>query len=277
MYANARPASPFEHIHNALGHPGALGMQWHRKNTPGADYTDEDANQPRGLCNGCILGGMRQGSTDHHRVHRPRPSHPGQQFSLDAFSCTTTSRDGCNYCDIYTCLCTGIRYPVFTKTRSAIELCEKTSILFDMHPEWNRGDTDRSITLCTDNSDPPDARFIRLDAESNYRSTEFLHCSAKYRYALERTPPRDKHANGIAERSVGLITLKTNVVMLTPQPPVPPCFWDLAMAYICQTQSFCFNSTIKTSPYYLLHKAPVPFKFLQPFWTPCFVHLGQKN
>jgi hypothetical protein len=253
-------------------------MMWHKKNTPGADFTDEDANMPRGLCTGCILGGMRQGSTDHRRDHRPTPSLPGQQFSLDAFSCTTPSRSNHTYCDIFTDLYTGIRYPVFTKTRTAPELCEKTSIMFDLHPEWNISDAIRSITLCIDdNSDPPDPRFIRVDAESNYKSTEFLHCMAKYKYKLERTPPRDKHANGIAERSVGLVTLKTNVAMQTPQPPVPPCFWDLAMDYACQTLSFCYNSKLKTSPYYFLHKAHVPFKFLQPFWTPCYVYLGQKN
>ena len=278
LYADAKPASKFEHVHDALGHPGTAGMQWHRKNTPGADFTDEDANMPRQLCTGCVLGGMRQGSTDHRRVHRPRPSLPGQQFSVDAFSCTTTSRNGHNYCDLFTDLSSGVRYPVFTKTRTAAELCEKTSILFDLHPEWSNSNKNRTITVCTDDpSDPPDPRFIRVDAESNYRSTEFLHCTAKYSYKLERTPPRDKHANGIAERSVGLVTLKTNVAMLTPSPPVPPCFWDLAMEYACQTLSFCFNSRINTSPYLLLHKTPVPFQFLQPFWTPCYVHLGQKN
>ena len=278
LYADARPGSKFEHVHDTLGHPGTAGMQWHRKNTPGADFTDEDANMPRQLCTGCVLGGMRQGSTDHRRVHRPRPSLPGQQFAVDAFSCTTTSRNGHNYCDLFTDLCSGVRYPVFTKTRTAAELCEKTSILFDLHPDWSNSNQNRTITVCTDDaSDPPDPRFIRVDAESNYKSTEFLHCTAKYNYKLERTPPRDKHANGIAERSVGLVTLKTNVAMLTPSPPVPPSFWDLAMDYACQTLSFCFNSRINTSPYYLLHKTPVPFQFLQPFWTPCYVHLGQKN
>ena len=278
LYSNAKPESKFEHLHNALGHPGTLGMQWHRKYTPGADYTDADANKPRGLCTGCVLGGMRQGSTDHLRVHRPASSCPGRNFALDAFMCNTTSRNGHNHCDIFTDLHTGIRYPVFTKTRSAAELCEKTSILFDLHPEWKSKDPDRCITLCTDDkSDPPDTRFIRVDPESNYKSTEFLHCASSYGYALERTPPRDKHANGIAERSVGLVTLKRYVIMLTPQPPVPLCFWDVAMAYACQTQSFCYNSALKTSPYFLLNKVPVPFKFLQPFWTPCYVHLGQKN
>ena len=278
LYVDARPASKYEHVHESLGHPGTSGMLWHKNNTPGADFTDEDANTPRGLCSGCVLGGMRQGSTDHRRDHRPSPSLPGQQFSLDAFSCTTPSRANHNYCDIFTDICTSIRYPVFTKTRTALELCERTSILFDLHPEWTTGDALRSINLCIDNtSDPPDPRFIRLDAESNYRSSEFLHCMANYKYRLERTPPRDKHANGIAERSVGLVTLKTNVAMQTPQPPVPPCFWDLAMEYACQTLSFCYNSKLKTSPYYFLHKVHIPFKFLQPFWTPCYVYLGQKN
>lgn len=278
MYINATPDSKYEHVHATLGHPGAQGMQWHRKNTPGAQYTDDDANKPRGVCRGCVLGGMRQKSTDHKRIHRAKPSHPGQQLSLDAFSNTTPSRDGFRFCDIYTDLFTGIRYPVFTKSRSAPELVDKTTILLDLHADWNRTDPDRMITLSRDHqSDPPDPRFIRVDAESNYKSTEFLHCAASYRYTLERTPPRDKHANGIAERSVGLVTLKTNVAMLTPNPPVPPCFWDLAMAYSCQTLSFCYNSAIDTSPYFLLHGTHVPFKFLQPFWTPCYVYMGQKN
>ena len=278
LYTNARPASTFEHVHNALGHPGDLIMQWHRKNTPGAYYTDEDANLPRGLCNGCVLGGMRQRSTDHLRVHRAPPTYPGQQFALDAFTCTTPSRLGNNYCDIFTDLFTKVRYPVFTKNRTAAELCAKTAILFDLHPEWNRPDTNRSITTWTDedykNLDP---RFIRLDAESNYTSVEFLHCVAKYLYGLERTATRDKHANGSAERSNGLVAHKTNVAMLSPPIPVPLCFWDIAMEYTCQTLSFTYNSTLKTSPYYRIHGRHVPFKYLQPFWTPCYVHLGQKN
>ena len=124
---------------------------------------------------------------------------------------------------------------------------------------------------------PSEPRFIRVDAENNYSSTEFLHFASERKYTLERTPPRDKHANGVAERSVGLITVKTNVIMNTPRPPVPTYFWDLAMAYACDTMSLCYSRSLKTSPYTLLHRKPVPFPFLQPFWTPCYVYFGQKN
>ena len=167
---------------------------------------------------------------------------------------------------------------MFTSSRSADELSAKFTIFCDLHPEFLIGDADRYLIFDPEgDTEPPDSRFIRVDAEANYTSTEFLHCAATYRYKLERTPPRDKHANGIVERPVGLVTLKTNVIMLTPTPPVPLHFWDLAMAYACDTLSFCFSKSINTSPYHLEHKAHVPFQYLQPFWTPCYVHYGQKN
>ena len=238
LYTNAQPASHFEHLHASLGHPGSAGMEYHRSHTPGAQFSDDDANAPRGLCTGCLLGGMRQVSTDHKRTHRKPPSRPGQQFVLDAFSCTTTSRSGFKFCDILTDMNTHIRYPVFTKNRSAEELCDKATVLFNLHPEWqaNNQSADRIITIDdADPAHPDDTRYIRVDAESNYSSTEFLQCAATHKYLLERTPPRDKHANGAAERSVGLVTLKTNVVMMAPTPPVPLNFWPEAMAYVCDT------------------------------------------
>jgi transposase InsO family protein len=275
-YTNAQPASKYEHIHHSLGHPGEAGMQWHRKNTPGAEYTAEDASKPRGLCNGCLQGGMRQASTDHLRQHRTPPTRPGQSFSMDAFTCTTRSRNGNLYCDVLLDHFSRRHYCIFTKNRSAQELCEKATILFDLHPEWTSTKTSRSISFDSEEREPS-SNFIRLDAESNYTSTEFLHWASQQGFRLERVPPRDKHANGAAERAVGVLTLTTNVIMLTPTPPVPLCFWDLAMEYAADTLSFCYSKAIKTSPYVLLHKAPVPFKFLQPFWTSCYVYFGQKN
>ena len=278
LYTNAKPASTYEHVHASLGHPGLAGMAWHRKHTPGANYTDADANAIRGLCQGCVYGGMRQASTDHTRTHRPKPTRPGQQFSLDAFTCVHKSRDNIICCDILTDHFTRERYPIFTRDRSAAELCLKTSILFNLHTEWMSGQIDRFIQYDSDVIvDPIDVRFIRVDAESNYKSREFFALAASLRYTLERTPPRDKHANGIAERSVGLVTLKTNVIMLTPTPKVPVSFWPEAMAYACDTLSFNLVKTLNTSPYTLLHNAPVPLAYLQPFWTPCFVYLGQKK
>jgi hypothetical protein len=277
LYTNAQPASLYEHVHNCLAHPGKAGMEWHRANTPGAAYTTEDANKPRGLCRGCVEGGMRQASTDHRRQHRPPPTRAGQEFSLDAFTCTTRSRNGNQYCDILVDHYSRKRYCIFTRNRTAAELCEKATILFDLHPEWDRDRKDRIISVDFGDNDPPDSRFIRLDAEANYTSTEFLHWAAMRGYRLERSPVRDKHANGTAERSVGIVIQTTNVIMLTPNPQVPLCFWDLAMDYAADTLSFCYAKAIKTSPYFLLHKKPPPFKFLQPFWTSCYVYYGQKN
>jgi hypothetical protein len=54
--------------------------------------------------------------------------------------------------------------------------------------------------------------------------------TASFGYRLERTPERDKHANGVAERTVGIIAVKTNIAMLNPFPSVPK-YWDLAMTY----------------------------------------------
>jgi hypothetical protein len=132
--------------------------------------------------------------------------------------------------------------------------------LFNSHPEWS------SLGSTT-------SRFIRLDPEANYRSTDFLAWAHSYGYKLEHTPPRDKHAGGIAERAVGVISMKTNTAMLTPIPPVPKIFWDLAMTYTCVTQSFCYNVVIGTSPYNLITKTHVNIRHLQPFWSTCYVHI----
>ena len=52
--------------------------------------------------------------------------------------------------------------------------------------------------------DPPTPcdRFVRADSEKSYTSKEFIACLSAFGYRLERTPPRDKHANGVAERTV---------------------------------------------------------------------------
>jgi hypothetical protein len=191
-YKNAAPTSLYDQVHHALGHPGEQGMAWHKKHTIGAAYTEEDATQARSLCRGCVEGGMRQMSTDHRRVHRPRPTEPGQQFSCDAFQCKTQSARGFHYCDFFTDLCTRIVYPVFTKTRSAEELCKVISLLFDAHPSWkpNRNRAFRSFVIDDDDAPtPPDSdRFIRLDAETSYRSAEFQAMAHRYGYRLQHNP-----------------------------------------------------------------------------------------
>jgi hypothetical protein len=280
-YKNAAPTSLYDQVHHALGHPGDQGMAWHKKHTIGANYTEEDANRARSLCRGCVQGGMRQMPTDHRRVHRPRPTEPGQQFSCDAFQCKTQSARGNHFCDLLTDLCTRIVYAVFTRTRSALELCKVLSLLFNAHPSWkpNRDRSSRSFVIDNDDAPPPieGDRFIRLDAETSYRSAEFQAMAHRYGYRLEHTPPRDKHAGGIAERTVGIITLKANVAMLAPSKPVPISFWDHAMSYACQTHSFSYSSVLGTSPYNYLTRAHVNMKHLHPFWSSCYVHIPLKN
>jgi transposase InsO family protein len=166
---------------------------------------------------------------------------------------------------MYTDLATRMVYPVFTKDRSAEELCAKSEIFFNAHPEWKN----------TGSGTEP--RFIRHDPERNYMSNEFRAFAYKHDYMLEETPPRDKHANGVAERSVGLISLKANVAMLSPTPSVPLQYWDLAMEYACRTQGFNYSSTLGTSPYHFITGKHVNVHHLHPFWASCYVHIPLKN
>ena len=259
--ANFKPASLYDHVHMVTGHPGVRGMLWHQKNSLNAKFTTPDASRQRSTCKGCVYGSLAQTGTDHHRVHRAIPQKPGQCFTLDAYTHTFYSSRGHKYCDIYTDIATRRCYPVFTKDRSAQELCEKSLILFNQHPEWKYR-----------NDDDP-RRFIRLDSESSYRSLEFLAFVASVGYQLERTPVRDKHAGGIAERAVGVMVSKTNVAMLSANTPVPQKFWDFAMSYACETHSFNFSRVIGTSPYTKITGQPINIKYLQPFWASCYVFI----
>ena len=109
------------------------------------------------------------------------------------------------------------------------------------HPEW------------AVNIDITQRRFFRVDAKSNYRSQEFT----KF----------------LAERTVGILTEKTNIAMLTPIPTVPPKYWELAMTYAAITMGFNFSSAIGTSPYYYITGQKANLKYLHPFWSKCYVFL----
>jgi hypothetical protein len=123
--------------------------------------------------------------------------------------------------------------------RGVEELCLRASILFDSHPDWR----------CT-GSDID--RFIRVDLELSYRSTLVMQCASKYGYQIGPTPPRDKHANGIAERAVAIISAKTNLHMLAPSPRVLNKYWCRCMEYTCKTASFIYHRMIGTSPYFFV-------------------------
>ena len=207
---------------------------------------------------------MRQTDTDHNRVHRPMISAPGCQFALDAYTHGHKSLSGFKHADILTDLATRRIYPVFTKDRSAQELCVRMISFFNSHPEWkNAGST-------TD-------RFIRTDPEKCYESDSFQAVLAQFGYRREPTAPRDKHANGVAERSVGLATSKTNVAMLAPFPNVPHRYWDFAMDYACTTLSLNLVDKIHTSPYFLITGRHVNVKHLHRFWCKVWVHIAVKD
>ena len=208
MVISVKESSIYDHVHRVLGHPGEEGMAWHRQHTIGANYTSSDAATPRPICAACVHGTMRQTSTDHLRIHRPPLPCYGSQFTLDAYTHTHRSQTGFKYCDILTDIATRRSYPCFTKDRGAEELCKQISALFHSHPEWMP-----SIQGID--------RFIRADAEKSYRSAEFLKCIHSFDYRLEPTPPRDKHANGVAQRAVGVISMKCNITMQPPGIRVP--------------------------------------------------------
>ena len=224
-------------------------MAWHQKNTANAAYTFRDASASRPVCASCVYGSMRQTNTDHRRQHREQPTVAGQQFSLDAYTHTSLSYRRSKYCDLLTDIATGQIFPLFTKDRSSEDICHQLTIFLVAHPWWK------------DPATPCD-RFIRVDSEKSYRSEEFTACASAFGYRIERTPARDKHANGIAERTVQTIETKTNIAMLAPTPPVPQKYWDLAMAYACVTHSY---HRINTSPYYFNTGSHVDVKELHPF------------
>ena len=251
-------------MHRVLGHPGEEGMAWHRQHTIGAHYSNLDASTPRPICAACVQGTMRQTSTDHLRIHRPPSPCYGSQFTLDAYTHTHRSQAGYKYCDIITDLSTRRSYPCFTKDRGAAELVKSFSTLFQSHPDWKP-------------SLPGVDRFIRADAEKSYRSAEFLQCLHTFGYRLEPTPPRDKHANGVAERAVGVLSMKCNIIMHPLGMTVPQKFWDLAFEYTCITHAFNYHSAIKTSPYHLITGQHVILKNLKSFWSLCWVHIALED
>ena len=247
------------------GHPGLHGMNWHRLHSTNAAYTSQDAAVSRPVCTGCVYGSMHQTNTNHRREHRPQPTIPGQQFVLDAYTNSTRSYRWFKYCDLLTDQATGQIYNIFTTNRSVEELCDRMAVFFDMHPAW----------LTTSSPDTP--RYIRVDPENNYKSEKFLRLMARYSYYIEHSPTRDKHAQGIAERSVGVIATKTNIAMMAPTPNVPPKYWCLAMSYACITHSFNYSTRINDSPYHFTTGQHVNINSLHPFWASVYVHIPLKQ
>jgi hypothetical protein len=231
MVVDAKPSSLFDRLHRVTGHPSESGMAWHRVNSKNAMFTTKGALLS--LYRACAQATMRQTPTDPHTTHRSRPLEYGQQWSVDAYKHGTYSLAGNIYCDLFRDPSSYQVFAIFTKSRIADEICSKIDEFYGRHPHWKNA----GRTTC---------RFICTDPEPSYMSRTF-----RNGYEVERTPPRDKHANGIAERTDGIVIAKANVALLAPVARAPQRYWDLAIMYACVTMAFNYHSAIDDSPYHM--------------------------
>ena len=234
-------------------------IKWHRENSKNAKFSDADAKKVRPLCKACVYGEDRQTSTDRHRIHRPLPTLEGQCFAVDAFASGHTSHRGFKYCDVMRDGASQMIFCNFTKSRGAEELVNAFTRLWNLNPNWKVFDHRQ-----TDHLNP---RFVRMDSESSYKSAEIRTFFSDLGYKIEHTPPTDKHAGGIAERTVGLLTGKTNTAMM--ENMAPKSMWCWAMFKASQDLNFNYNEKIKTSPYHFVTGQHIDMKYLHSFFAEC--------
>ena len=110
-------------------------MQWHQKNTIGANYTNKDAAAPHGICQGCALGSAHQYPTNQHYIVSGTPHDPGLQFVVVAFTHHSVSHSGFVCAHLFTDLAPRQVYPVFTKSKLVSGLATNMSELFFAHPD----------------------------------------------------------------------------------------------------------------------------------------------
>ena len=215
-----------------------------------------DAASARGICQGCALGSAHQYPTNQHYDKSDTPHDPGQQFIVDAFTHHSMGAGGFVYAHLSTDLASRQIYPVFTKFKLVVELSQMMPKLFFAHPEWKPNGT--AID-----------RKIKVDMETGYQSEDFKEYCHSLGYRIETSPTRDKHAHGVAERSVGNIVTKVNIAMMgNINNPCPKTYWPDAIQYACHCDGFGYKSKIGTSPYFYLTQRHVHLKYLHPFWTP---------
>ena len=260
---SVRVTDNFSHIHKVCGHMSPSFIKWHRENSKNAQFTDADMNKTRPICRACVYGESRQTGTDHHRIHRPLPTRAGQCFYVDAFTCSHRSTCGYKYCDLMRDGASQMIYCNFTRNRSAEEVVKSFTKLWNLNPSW--------LVYDAANPDPLNPRFIRMDSESAYTSEDVLDFAAQRGYKIEFTAPRDKHAGGIAERMVGLVTSKTNSAMM--EYGAPPSFWRWAMFKATQDLNFNYNAKIKTSPYNFTTGHHIDIKYLHSFFAECYMFI----
>ena len=110
-----------------------------------------------------------------------------------------------------------------------------------------------------------------MDSEAAYTSEDVLEFVAQGGYKIEFTAPRDKHAGGIAERMVGLVTSKTNSAMS--DNGAPPAYWNWTMFKATQDLNFNYNAKIKTSPSNFVTGQHIDIKYLHSFFAECYMFI----
>ena len=260
---SVRGKDNFTHIHNVCGHMSPRHILWHREHSKNAKFTDAYIARIRPICRTCAYGESRQMGTDNHRVHRPMPTIPGQVFYIDAFSCSVTSVRGFKYCDLMRDGASQMIYCNFTRSRSAQDIIQALTITWNKNPEW----------LFYGDLQPgqPNPRYVRMDSESAYKSAAVLQFLGDRGYKTEFTPPRDKHAGGIAERMVGVVVAKTNSAMLHQH--VPPSYWCWAMLKATQDLNFNLSEKIGTSPYNFVTGQHIDIRYLHHFFAECYMFI----
>ena len=259
---SVRVKDHYAHIHDVTGHMSKTCILWHRAHSKNAQFSDADASKVRPICRTCAYGESRQTGTDPRRDHRPQPTWPGQCFLMDAFSCQHTSVRGYKYCDLMRDGASQMIYCNFTKSRAASEVIAALTRTWDLNPTWRIFDRQ---------PDPLNPRFIRMDPESVYTSAGVLSFFSERGYVLERTAPRDKHAGGIAERMVGIVTAKTNSAMVRYN--VPSSYWCWAMFKTTQDLNFNYSAKIDTSPYNYVTGHHVDINYMHQFFAECYMFI----
>ena len=155
----------------------------------------------------------------------------------------------------------------FTKSRGAEEIVNAFTKLWNLNPNWKVFDHRQ-----TDHLNP---RFVRMDSETSYKSAEIRTFFSDIGYKIEHTPPRDKHAGSIAERTVGLSTGKMNTAMMGNM--APKSMWCWAMFKASQDLNYNYNEKIKTSPYHFVTSQHIDMKYLHSFFAECYMFIPLKD
>ena len=144
----------------------------------------------------------------------------------------------------------------FTKSQGAEDVVQAFTKLWNLNPSWKVFDHRQP--------DHKNLRFIQMDSETSYKSAEIRTYFSDIGYKIEHTLPRDKHAGGIAERTVGLLTGKTNTAIM--ENTAPKSMWCWAMSKASQDLNSNYNEKIKTSPYHFVTGQHIDMKYLHSFF-----------